>query len=726
MNVGFILRKLFDPRFLLLFLIFVLTSFFLSQYIPRHYSLPQWLTIQVKTEKRILVEVYYDIGKGYDEKYKVTQGINGSDDFQAVKLRLPAGRLRSFRIYPLIEPGTVFIKSIEISSFLGRHHKWLPDDILKDFRPIDINRVEMVNNSVFVESAGKYPYLFTAAPVPSVNEISSLMIIAAVSSFFLSSFLFFWLLKTINVKKLLDFFSDVDVKQKYLIVFIAAFVFMLNYQKLYLYFLSDDFWFVWRYRYLKDVFSTSASYHVNPVTQFFIFYLGNCIAGFNSLYYHFITLALHILNVLLVFKLAQTLFCNKWTSLAASLLFATYFMNYEVIYWITGIFYILLTFFYILTLLFFITYLKEKSAISYALFVIPFVLAVFTMEQGITLLGACIFCEIVMSNHLNEQQLSGLKRARLLVLKRKKYIPLFITLIFFFILKQSIKQHFIVNTQTMGDIAKTILGTLWYLFVPYPYGMTSQWNYRKYLVLLAVGLISFLLIKKYRGQRNLSKDNAIFNSEAVKYLFLFGCILSYVFPQSIATGMQARYFYLPSVFSSIILGNLLITNLSLFAQSKNYVKDLFHLAIIFFIVASLPINIKFLNAQYYHWETASELTRNIISDTKRYLPEEKWGQNIYYVNLPDGIYSDNDFGWPDAYVFRNAIDYAIRLSYPTNLIGTIVAYRTENPNVITCHGHKLITKDRLHRLAREGENIVLVYDEKIQTIRRLTPKNARK
>ena len=155
-----------------------------------------------------------------------------------------------------------------------------------------------------------------------------------------------------------------DVKQKYLIVFIAAFVFMLNYQKLYLYFLSDDFWFVWRYRYLKDVFSTSASYHVNPVTQFFIFYLGNGIAGFNSLYYHFITLALHILNVLLVFKLAQTLFCNKWTSLAASLLFATYFMNYEVIYWITGIFYILLTFFYILTLLFFITYLKEKPNIK--------------------------------------------------------------------------------------------------------------------------------------------------------------------------------------------------------------------------------------------------------------------------------------------------------------------------------------------------------------------------
>lgn len=670
----------------------------------------------------ILLDVYYDIGKGYGEQYKISRWVTGSNDFQAVKLRLPSKHLRSFRIDPLSEPGTVYIKSIEISSLFGKHHTWLPDNILKDFRPLDISRFEIASNSLLVESKGRDPYLFIAAPVPLLNEISTIKIMIAFFSFFLSSFFLSWLLRIIDVKKPMNFFSYVDIQQKYLIGIIIAFVVVLNYQKLHLYFLSDDFWFVWKYRYLKDVFSASASYHVNPVTQFFIFYLGNRIAGFNSLYYHFITLALHILNVLLVFKLAQTLFCNKWTSLAASLLFATYFMNYEVIYWITGIFYILLTFFYILTLLFFITYLKKKSAISYALFVITFVLAVFTMEQGITLLGVCIFCEIVMSNHLNEQQLSGLKRARSLVLKSKKYIPLFITLMFFFILKQSMKQHFIVNTQTMGSFVSTVFSTLWYLFVPYPHH-AAQWN-SWYLMLLGGGLISLLLMKQYRRQRDSSGDNPILDSEAVKYLFLFGCILSYVLPQSIATGMQARYFYLPSVFSSIILGNLLITSLLLFVKSKNYIKILFHSAIIIFIVASLPVNIKFLNTQYYHWETASELTRNIISDTKRYLPEEKWGQNIYYVNLPDGIYSDNDFGWPDAYVFRNAVGYAIRLSFPTKLIGRIVACRTENPNVITCHGHKLITKDQLHQLTEDEENIVLLYDAKMQTIKRLMPNDA--
>jgi hypothetical protein len=723
MNVGFPVKKLFSPRFLLISLICVVTSFFLSQYISRNYGLPLWITIQIKSEKNILLDVYYDIGKGYGEQYKIGQRVSGSDDFQAVKLRLPLKHLKSFRIDPITESGTVFIKAIELSSLFGRHHTWLPDNILRDFRPIDISRFEMVNNSLLIESAGKHPYLLIAAPVPLVNEIGAVKIMTAGFSLFLSFFLVFKILGVIDVKKPLNFFLNVDVKQKYLIVLIAAFVFVINYKKLHLYFLSDDFWFIWRYRFLKDVFLESASYHINPVTQFFIFYLGNRIAGLNPFYYHVITLVLHICNVLLVFKLAQTLFSNKWTSLAASLLFATCFMNYEVIYWITGVFYLLLTFFYILAILFFIAYLKEKSARYYALFGITFLLAVFTMEQGMTLLGACIFCEIFMSNHLFEQQSSRLKRARLFVLKSKKYMPLLIILIAFFILKQSMKQHFVVNTQTMDSFVTTVFDTVWYLFVPYPYHI-AQSRFRIYLMLLGGGLISFVLMKQYRRQRNSSADNPIIASEAVKYLFLFGSLLSYVLPQSIAAGMQARYFYLPSVFSSIILGNLLITHLSLFAKSKKYVKDLFHLAIIIFFVVSIPINIKFLHAQYYHWKTASEITKNIINDTKRYLPEGKWGQNIYYVNLPDGIYSDNNFGWPDAYVFRNAVDFAIRLSYPTELFGAIVACKTETPEVIPSFGAESITKDRLHRLAKDEENIVLLYDVKKQTIRKLMPADA--
>jgi hypothetical protein len=717
------MKHLFSAKFLFIFLISLAVTFFLSQYISQHYGLPQWITIEIKSEKNIMLAVYYDIGKGYREKYKISKEIAGSKDFQTVKLKLPSKQLRSFRIDPLTEPGIAFIKSIEISSLYGRKFTWLPDAILKDFRPIDTSRFEKAGDSLLVESKGRDPYLFLTVPPPRVNGISAVKIAGLLFSVLLGSYMIFKILRIIDISKILHFVTYVDIRQKYLAGLIVAFVFVLNYQKLHLYFLSDDFWFVWQYRYLKEVFSASTSYHVNPVTQFFIFYLGNRIAGFNALYYHFITLALHICNVLLVFRLAQTLFCNKWTSLAASLLFATYFMNYEVVYWITGVFYLLLTFFYILTLLFFIEYLKEKNALFYALFGITFMLAVFTMEQGITLLGACILCEIVMSNHLKEQQPSGLKRARLFVLKSKKYMPPLIILIVFFILKQSMKQQFIVNTQTMDSFFTTVFNTVWYLFVPYPYHI-AQSRFRIYLMLLGVGLISFVLMKRHRRQRETAGDNSVFDYEAIQYLFLFGCILSYVVPQSIATTIQARYFYLPSAFSSIILGNVLVTNLLPFLKSKNYVKYLLHLAIILFIGVSFLVNIKFLHAQYGHWETASEITRNIISDTKKYLPEGKWGQNIYYVNLPDGIYSDNDFGWPDAYVFRNAVDYAIRLSYPTELFGAIVAYKTEIPEVIPSFGAESITKDRLHRLAKDEENIVLLYDAKKQTIRKLMPDDA--
>lgn len=168
--------------------------------------MPQWITVQVKSGGNILLDVYYDIGKGYGEQYKISRWVTGSNDFQAVKLRLPSKHLRSFRIDPLSEPGTVYIKSIEISSLFGKHHTWLPDNILKDFRPLDISRFEIASNSLLVESKGRDPYLFIAAPVPLLNEISTIKIMIAFFSFFLSSFFLSWLLRIIDVKKPMNFF----------------------------------------------------------------------------------------------------------------------------------------------------------------------------------------------------------------------------------------------------------------------------------------------------------------------------------------------------------------------------------------------------------------------------------------------------------------------------------------------------------------------------------------
>lgn len=531
---------------------------------------------------------------------------------------------------------------------------------------------------------------------------------------------------------MLKSYSVLNIKEKYLICLIAGFVFFLSYRKLNLFFLSDDFTFIYRYQYLKDVFNASSAHHINPVPQFFIFYLGNFLAGFNPFYYHTVTLLLHIGNVLLVFSISKVLFNDKWISFTASILFSTFFMNYEVIYWITGIYYILLITFYISTILLYKKYLETKEKKYYILFLTTFTFAVFTMEQAVTLLASCVVLEILLPENLRQFQLFKLKqKVSFLVKISKRYIIPLIILIAFFIFKLVMKQKFIVNTHNFESFIKTISGMIWYLFIPHPYGIsngilygTSKWNYRIFLFLLISGITSYFFIRHYKQLHNMKIDNkTIFASDAVIQFFLFACILIYVIPQSISTIIQARYFYLPSVFSSIILGCLLVKSILNVLTLRGGFKIFLYLTIIVFIGASIPINIRFLNKQYEYWETASEITKNIIKDTELYLTEGLKEQYLYYVNLPDGIYGREDYGWPNAYIFRNGISEAVRLVYPSKNIDMIKACRNEDTKgVVTWVMHEFIPMSQLEQLVVNKNIIVLIYDPEIKTVRRLTVK----
>jgi hypothetical protein len=160
-------KNLLSPKYLIIFVFAAILIFFVSQYIAANYGLPKWMTIQIKTEKDILLSVYYDVGNGYGEDYKISQWILADSEFQIVKLSLPLKYIKSFRIDPMTEPGPVYIKSIELSSFFGKYHLWAADSILQAFHPAhDISKFEPGNKAVKVESSGNDPYFMCIAPVP--------------------------------------------------------------------------------------------------------------------------------------------------------------------------------------------------------------------------------------------------------------------------------------------------------------------------------------------------------------------------------------------------------------------------------------------------------------------------------------------------------------------------------------------------------------------------------
>jgi len=159
-------------KYFLFILTFVILFFLNHKYIAQNLNLPQWLVIEIETEKPIQIQIYYDIGERYNERDKRIQKVSGGNDFQQVRIRLPGNFIHSFRVDPLTTPGIVYIKSITLESLFGRNYKWPAWKILKDFHPQnDIRQFILEGDLLKVESIGIDPYFSSTVPIPVVNRI---------------------------------------------------------------------------------------------------------------------------------------------------------------------------------------------------------------------------------------------------------------------------------------------------------------------------------------------------------------------------------------------------------------------------------------------------------------------------------------------------------------------------------------------------------------------------
>jgi 4-amino-4-deoxy-L-arabinose transferase-like glycosyltransferase len=174
-----IVSKLSSKKKLLFFLLVAIFILSASWYVASNYGAPQLITVQLKTQKNALFSVYYDVGEGYGEDYKVSQLVTGSNNFQIIKLKLPWKHIKSFRIDPLTEPGIEQIKSIELSNAFGQRHMWMARDILKDFYPQhDIRKFDLIDDSILIESVGNDPYFVCTVPLSPISEFSAVFMFA--------------------------------------------------------------------------------------------------------------------------------------------------------------------------------------------------------------------------------------------------------------------------------------------------------------------------------------------------------------------------------------------------------------------------------------------------------------------------------------------------------------------------------------------------------------------
>lgn len=156
-------------------------------------------------------------------------------------------------------------------------------------------------------------------------------------------------------------------------------------------FLSDDWGFLFKAALgWPHVLEPPPSNHYNPVFLAYLRFL-YLLFGKNPVPMSVMAVVLHALNAYLLFRLAQRLYCTAIESVAIALVYATHFLMFETVFWITCSGSLLMVTFYLATVRSFI-WAGDPGASSLR-YLAPFAfstLCLYTMESGLSVFFLCI------------------------------------------------------------------------------------------------------------------------------------------------------------------------------------------------------------------------------------------------------------------------------------------------------------------------------------------------
>ncbi|OGG15157.1 hypothetical protein A2773_04685 [Candidatus Gottesmanbacteria bacterium RIFCSPHIGHO2_01_FULL_39_10] len=424
------------------------------------------------------------------------------------------------------------------------------------------------------------------------------------------------------------------------------------------FFVSDDFYFLSVNSLIEALkFRPDFNHHI-PVF-WFVIWLIKSIFGLSPFIFHLVTLLVHVLNVILVYFLGLLLIKNKTLALLAAIIYSFFFSHYEVVYWVTGLSTSLMVFFYLVGLLFFTKFLENQKLINYLLFLLSFILAVFSHEYAFTLPFICIAYYLLITK--NKKELFG-------IIKLFSLPLVILFLLFFFRISQSA----VPLTAQSPDITRFIISitkSSLYLFIANPFFVDSL--PKIFLVLLSLLTMIIIIIKSHRSNINL--------------FLLIWCFLTILLFSSTSLP-QARYFYLSSIPAILLI-------ISLFNFSKLF-KPIGMIYITFILLSGII----FLKYQQMQWNKASKITQNIVTKLNQDITNSNLKQPIYIVDLLDSV---NGPPW-QAYVFRNGLEDAIYMY--TDRKAKINYLRTVGAGG-RVRNDPLTTWDNIHLLIDKGETV---------------------
>ncbi|WP_299549489.1 CDC27 family protein [Seonamhaeicola sp.] len=174
----------------------------------------------------------------------------------------------------------------------------------------------------------------------------------------------------------------------------------------------DDKWYISEnknvinlsWKTIVNIFSTPENGQYSPIAVTYhaiIYYF----FGANAIAFKFFAVLTHIFNSILVYKLFKNLSSNRYLIIFVTLVFAIHPMQVETISWLSAIFRIAATFM-LLGFLFYCKYIKKERRLKYSLiFILFFILALFTKEQAILFPIGLLAINIKMGHSLLKKQI---------------------------------------------------------------------------------------------------------------------------------------------------------------------------------------------------------------------------------------------------------------------------------------------------------------------------------
>ncbi len=368
--------------------------------------------------------------------------------------------------------------------------------------------------------------------------------------------------------------------------------------------------------------------------------------GLEPSYYRLFAILMHSVNAFLVFLFARKILKNSLPSFFASFFFLVFFLNYEVLFQVSTLNEIFLFFFSILSLLFFAHYLEHKRKAFYAFSFAFFSLALLTKESAVILFIIFILFEFFFHS-----------KGKLFSQTRKRAL-LFAPFFFAALLSASLKA---LLAPFYGEAPHLFFYLLFYrdalafLLLPAPdllvFLVQSSVDFPFRFAAGILFIVFFLALNYF----------VFFRSRKPAFKFsLLWIYFTLLLPLAFGSP-QARYFYLPSAGSSILIGYFLwwLIKSSALTQrkldAKRFAGIVFSAVVIVLIVGSSFV---YTWQKESEWDSAGKISESTLAEASAHLsysPEAP----VFFVYERDSF--EGIFFFDRVLVWRNGFEEAMEL-----------------------------------------------------------------